>query len=374
MRSSPHGSLGSVVNSLSGLKLDNILSGPKIDVLKSGMKQAATVASKMLVAVATAYSYSDDEEETNKDYSFPAGLEDHVLEENMSPNTSISALVPSELTQSNTSLGSSSSSGDIGKFPLLSSVYQNHLGELLLPKGIKGQDFEKSDHGSSQNTSMSSIFQNCAMEVLMSSCSQCRACGALVYDEEIMAGWTADDSNLNTTCPFCKSNFLPLLNIEFKDFRGSASFFLKPSTSGDSLQSGSIPLASEPLEPKPDPLGKRPNPPPLSVPYLSPLVLRKELESLLENEGDHVIHTSSFINQHPIIFWNLVWYFRRLDLPSNLPGLILTSEHCNGGIQLPLSSLSQDSKLVYIQLLWDNINLHQEPEEPLYVSWRNFSK
>lgn len=29
------------------------------------------------------------------------------------------------------------------------------------------------------------------------------------------------------------------------------SFFLKPSTSGDSLQSGSIPLASEPLEHKP---------------------------------------------------------------------------------------------------------------------------
>lgn len=61
VRSSPHGSLGSVVNSLSGLKLDNILSGPKMDVLKSGMKQAATVASKMWVAVASAYSYSDDE-------------------------------------------------------------------------------------------------------------------------------------------------------------------------------------------------------------------------------------------------------------------------------------------------------------------------
>ncbi|XP_070104370.1 DENN domain-containing protein 4C isoform X4 [Equus caballus] len=464
VRSSPHGSLGSVVNSLSGLKLDNILSGPKIDVLKSGMKQAATVASKMWVAMASAYSYSDDEEEANRDYSFPAGLEDHILGENISPNMSVSGLVPSELTQSNTSLGSSSSSGDVGRL-------HYSTGELPFPKGVKGQDFEKSDHGSSQNTSLSSIYQNCAMEVLMSSCSQCRACGALVYDEEIMAGWTADDSNLNTTCPFCKSNFLPLLNIEFKDLRGSASFFLKPSTSGDSLQSGSIPLASEPLEHKPvsssvepdlisfmdfpkhnqtiteetnsavessdeirkasedvqtmkispvpnslskrnvsltrshsvggplqnidfsqrpfhgistvslpnslqevvDPLGKRPNPPPVSVPYLSPLVLRKELESLLENEGDQVIHTSSFINQHPIIFWNLVWYFRRLDLPSNLPGLILTSEHCNGGVQLPLSSLSQDSKLVYIQLLWDNINLHQEPGEPLYVSWRNLN-
>nr|XP_055157953.1 DENN domain-containing protein 4C isoform X2 [Nyctereutes procyonoides] len=464
VRSSPHGSLGSVVNSLSGLKLDNILSGPKMDVLKSGMKQAATVASKMWVAVASAYSYSDDEEETNRDYSFPAGLEDHILGENVSPNMNISGLVPSELTLSNTSLGSSSSSGDVGKL-------QYSTGESPFPKSVKVQDFEKSDHASSQNTSMSSIYQNCAMEVLMSSCSQCRACGALVYDEEIMAGWTADDSNLNTTCPFCKSNFLPLLNIEFKDLRGSASFFLKPSTSGDSLQSGSIPLASEPSEHKPisssaepdlinfmdlpkqnetiteettsavessdeikrasgevqtmkfspapnslskrnisltrshsvggplqnidfsqrpfhgistvslpnslqevvDPLGKRPNPPPVSVPYLSPLVLRKELESLLENEGDQVIHTSSFINQHPIIFWNLVWYFRRLDLPSNLPGLILTSEHCNGGVQLPLSSLSQDSKLVYIQLLWDNINLHQEPGEPLYVSWRNFN-
>ncbi|XP_052032669.1 DENN domain-containing protein 4C isoform X3 [Apodemus sylvaticus] len=465
VRSSPNSSLGSVVNSLSGLKLDNILSGPKIDVLKSSMKQAATVASKMWVAVASAYSYSDDEEETNKDYSFPAGLEDHhILGENLSPNASISGLVPSELTQSNTSLGSSSSSGDVGKLPC-------PTGEVPFSRNIKGQDFEKSDHGSSQNTSMSSIYQNCAIEVLMSSCSQCRACGALVYDEEIMAGWTADDSNLNTTCPFCKSNFLPLLNVEFKDLRGSASFFLKPSTSGDSLQSGSIPSANEPSEHKPmsrsaepdlisfmdfskhsetiteeasytvessdemkksgvdiqsvkissvpnslpkrnvsltrshsvggplqnidfsqrpfhgistvslpnslqedvDHLGKRPNPPPVSVPYLSPLVLRKELESLLENEGDQVIHTSSFINQHPIIFWNLVWYFRRLDLPSNLPGLILTSEHCNEGVQLPLSSLAQDSKLVYIQLLWDNINLHQEPGEPLYVSWRNLN-
>lgn len=33
---------------------------------------------------------------------------------------------------------------------------------------------------------------------------------------------------------------------------------------------------------------KRANPKPVSVPYLSPLVLRKELETLLENEGDQV--------------------------------------------------------------------------------------
>lgn len=119
---------------------------------------------------------------------------------------------------------------------------------------------------------------------------------------------------------------------------------------------------------------KRPNPKPVSVPYLSPLVLRKELETLLENEGDQVerlqpcaaqtpgetltivtgsslwkskcfffslqvIYTHKFLSQHPIIFWNLVWYFRRLDLPTHLPGLILNSEHCNNGVQVGYRSL-----------------------------------
>lgn len=32
-----------------------------------------------------------------------------------------------------------------------------------------------------------------------------------------MAGWTADDSNLNSSCPFCGSAFLPLLNVDIQD-------------------------------------------------------------------------------------------------------------------------------------------------------------
>ncbi|XP_041041745.1 DENN domain-containing protein 4C isoform X2 [Carcharodon carcharias] len=439
VRNTQHGSLGSIVTSISGFKFDNLLSGPKMDVLKSGMKQAANVASKMWGAVASAYSYSDDE-----DYSCSGSPT-----ERMGLPTTVAT---NGLHQSSTSLGGgSSSSSDTG------AAHSSKVGKDIDP--------EKSDRGSSQCASTSSIFQNCAMEVLMSSCSQCRVCEALVYDEEIMSGWSADDSNLNTTCPFCKNTFLPVLNVEFKDLRDAGSFFLKSSVSGDSLHSNNastatdrvvqktvcVPAASNPINldsPVPttrekstsederafpkdtkelldnendeppkrtaslirsysvggplqnldasqrpthgisttslpnslqesvDSVGlkSRPNPKPVSVPYLSPLVLRKELESLLENEGDQVIHSSKFINQHPIIFWNLVWYFRRLDLPSNLPGLILTSEHCNKGMQLSQSSLSQDSKLVYIQLLWDNINLHQEPGDPLYIRWRNRNK
>lgn len=42
------------------------------------------------------------------------------------------------------------------------------------------------------------------------------------------------------------------------------------------------------------------------VPYLSPLVLRKELENVLESEGDTTLTKSSFIDNHNIIYWNLV--------------------------------------------------------------------
>ncbi|XP_069026351.1 DENN domain-containing protein 4C isoform X1 [Embiotoca jacksoni] len=458
VKSSQGGSLGSVINSISGIKMDTLLSGPKIDVLKSSMKQAANVASKVWGAVASAYSYSDDEDEQAQGAGgFPARLDEHVLSAHdlvESPERRvIPGLVANGLNQSCTSLGSSSGSSDTGR-----GTHQTH------PTSGRTGRSPDSEQGSSHHASSSSIYQNCALEVLMSSCSQCRSCEALVYDEEIMAGWTADDSNLNTNCPFCHTAFLPLLHIEFHDLRTISGFYMNPSASGDSMHSNSTqPTASssadiktpdlisfpeeEPREtpdnrpgthksliPEPvqsDPLGllehqaagkqqrcsgtsltrsnsvggplqsldysqrpghgvsttslpcslqevsdgmgtKRPNPKPVSVPYLSPLVLRKELETLLENEGDRVIYTHKFLSQHPIIFWNLVWYFRRLDLPTHLPGLILTSEHCNNGVQLPVTSLVQDSKQVFVQLLWDNINLHQEHGEPLYALWRAF--
>ena len=90
------------------------------------------------------------------------------------------------------------------------------------------------------------------------------------------------------------------------------------------------------------------NPEPVTVPYLSPLVLWKELESLLENEGDPVITEADVVDHHPIIYWNLVWYFRRLDLPSNLPGLILTSDHCNrdSQVHIHINKPSVHNKLV----------------------------
>uniref|UniRef100_A0A8C7NLF6 UDENN domain-containing protein n=1 Tax=Oncorhynchus mykiss TaxID=8022 RepID=A0A8C7NLF6_ONCMY len=422
VRSSQSGSLGSVINSISGMKMDTLLSGPKIDVLKSGMKQAGNLASKVWGAVASAYSYSDDEVNTRTRCVWLKVCCDCILRVCVCVYICICIYVC-----------------------VYVYIYICIYIDVTPGRPGRGPDSERSDQGS-HHTSSSSIYQNCALEVLMSSCSQCRSCECLVYDEEIMAGWTADDSNLNTTCPFCRTAFLPLLHVEFHDLRTttawvfvclghevytciivysikqdarfsissvfalsclSVSLIPEPAQSdplgllehqagkrGTSLtRSNSVggPLQSLVAQREPghsvsttslpctlcvcgsqDGLGqKRPNPMPVSVPYLSPLVLRKELETLLENEGDQVIYTHKFLSQHPIIFWNLVFYFQRLDLPSYLPGLILTSEHCNNGVQVHNhTSLSQDSKQVYVQLLWDNINLHQEPGDPLYQSWR----
>uniref|UniRef100_A0A4W5NRE8 DENN domain containing 4C n=1 Tax=Hucho hucho TaxID=62062 RepID=A0A4W5NRE8_9TELE len=186
VRSSQSASLGSVINSISGMKMDTLLSGPKMDVLKSGMKQAGNLASKVWGAVASAYSYSDDEDELGPDYrerdSFPAGLDESMLlggggSDSPTHRGPTQGLVSNGLTQSSTSLGSSSGSSDTGRGP-----------------------------HSTRN------------------CSQCRSCECLVYDEEIMAGWTADDSNLNTTCPFCRTAFLPLLHVEFHDLRTATAW------------------------------------------------------------------------------------------------------------------------------------------------------
>uniref|UniRef100_A0A8B9JYA0 DENN/MADD domain containing 4B n=1 Tax=Astyanax mexicanus TaxID=7994 RepID=A0A8B9JYA0_ASTMX len=192
------------------------------------------------------------------------------------------------------------------------------------------------------------------VQVLMSSCSLCRSCNSLVYDEEIMAGWTSDDSNLNSSCPFCSATFVPLLNAEICD-RGPVN------RAAPSFQRTSIP-ASPPLNAEGLNCSSLGGTPQVTVAYLSPLVLRKELESLLENEGESVLSQVQLLDSHSILFWNLVWYFTRLGLPSNLLQLVRAS---------PLNS---EGTSVRVRLLWDTLTPDTDHWPPLYMLWRIHSK
>lgn len=106
------------------------------------------------------------------------------------------------------------------------------------------------------------------IKIQITSCCQCHNCSVLIYDEEVMAGWSAEDSNLNTYCHACEKSTVPCLDIQIA------------------------------IDGKVDSL---------SVPYLNPLVLRKELENILAEEGDLSLRKSTFVDEHPIIYWNLVW-------------------------------------------------------------------
>ena len=65
---------------------------------------------------------------------------------------------------------------------------------------------------------------------------------------------------------------------------------------------------------------------PFTVPYLCPIILRKEIESVLEDEGDSSLLNSEFVEEHPILYWNLIWYFHRINLPTHLPGLYISTK------------------------------------------------
>lgn len=294
-----------------------------------------------------------------------------------------------------------------------------------------------------------------ALEAVICSCQICTTCDKVIYDEEVMGAWSADDSNLNILCPFCQAKRVPNLQIKVKDYRGLASkkcssgslssdvscsnvndtksssnplltrninvnndtASIGSTTSGSNASESSThqleqffssaPAPSKAVSIKPtkklsrdmiisssaptsassSPVlgsgGRRPaffkhrkssstssnfnmflgtpeEKMVTSVPYLSPLVLRKELENMLENNGDSKLQTTDIVNEKPILYWNLVWYFHRLGLHSHLPSFLLHS----------YSSENEDSnnREVVVSTSWD-VNRQTEHFVPLYMLW-----
>ncbi|KAJ8247682.1 hypothetical protein GJAV_G00249060 [Gymnothorax javanicus] len=281
---------------------------------------------------------------------------------------------------------------------------------------------------SSQHSSSTSIFNNYAMEVLISSCSRCKTCDCLVSAtlrgpgrlflksspsaEEALSSSLSVSTGIGTgTSTLSTPSAVPMPSptspkitvqecVEGDSYGPTRYIDIPTERQQGALSPGSLMVRSvSEFGPFDDPLrrslttvptGSLPSrlneatdllnmdwrlhdPDPVTVPYLSPMVLWKELESLLENEGDQVIAGRAIVDHHPIVFWNLLWYFRRLGLPSNLPGLVLTSDHCNRGSPIPLHWMSEDSKHVLVQILWDNLKLHQDPVQPFYILWNTYS-
>uniref|UniRef100_A0A914I9T6 C-myc promoter-binding protein n=1 Tax=Globodera rostochiensis TaxID=31243 RepID=A0A914I9T6_GLORO len=169
----------------------------------------------------------------------------------------------------------------------------------------------------------STISQEEYLDVLVCSTSPCSNCDQLIYDDDLTIGWAVDDANLNAKCPQCQHTFLPSLKVcvqtrkqqqrttnETNAMNDSTSETLgTPTTRDASGESASIP-----------PLDVEKIVQSFTVPYISPLVLRRELETLVTSSADGalVLARPGMRIAHPIIFWNLFYYCRRLDLPTHL--------------------------------------------------------
>ncbi|CAG0919302.1 unnamed protein product, partial [Notodromas monacha] len=210
-----------------------------------------------------------------------------------------------------------------------------------------------------------------ALAIRMYSCGTCHGCKAMMYDEEIMSGWSPEDSNLNTRfvflCSHCGHSEVPQLTVMIRDFRTRAlpeDSESVPNTEEEKYEG----LAVDPVV----------------VPYLSPLVLRKQLEFVLESEGDSCLLEPAFVDQHSIIYWNMVWYFLRIHAPSHLPGLALGAtviRPVSKQFSLHPSWEKATASNVEVKCYWDEPGLHgveSSPEDvdklwmmPLYLSWRS---
>lgn len=205
-----------------------------------------------------------------------------------------------------------------------------------------------------------------AMTIMMTSCSRCRLCGSVLFDEEIMAGWTAEDSNLNTCCAFCERLTVPTLTTMVTDYRASPPVSTNPTTNCDNTPTASNEIP-HPLESRPPVKHK-----PITVPYISPLVLRRELESILEKEGDACLTNAKCPDLHPIIYWNLIYYFHRIAVPSHLPGMVLQAPSLNKDNEATKQPGWEDAdyKNVRVHTRWDNDSLYREDLIPLHIQWR----
>ena len=69
----------------------------------------------------------------------------------------------------------------------------------------------------------------------------------------------------------------------------------------------------------------------LECPYLSPLVLRKEVETAVSSFSADLSSPDRFRRKHATIFWNLMWYLRHLDLPLDI---LVGAEDARAGVDI----------------------------------------
>jgi hypothetical protein len=231
------------------------------------------------------------------------------------------------------------------------------------------QDMGSADHMLGNNFWMNDLFPKLAVEngrssdqtaldINICSFSKCPSCDASINDDQLMNGWSPSDANLNSTCSSCSTSFSPLLRVSVYQRQTMPSNRLNfnlvrfvPSLNDNESNNSKISPSDTAISFDSTNLLVRRNTfytykikfqNEVSVPFLNPLVLRKELETL-SRDNIHFMSDSSLRLSHPIIFWNLIYYFQRLNLPSHLYTFLPNTTNAN---EWPTTSFNKGEQAV----------------------------
>lgn len=179
--------------------------------------------------------------------------------------------------------------------------------------------------------------------VVMSAACTCYSCHRPLYEEEVMAGWTSDASNMLTLCPWCRKGSVPELSVIIEDRRGKPIFErITPMT------------------------------------FLSPIVLRKELETVLILNGEQILRDPEFFETHHMLFWNLYYAFEKMDLKHTLDQLLSSSSllsRSDNDDDSGSHSLKDGKCCVSARLNWDSALANSMTKyPPLYRIYREFQR
>lgn len=150
-------------------------------------------------------------------------------------------------------------------------------------------------------------------------------CGLTLSEAAIVSGWNGDDEGSNTECPGCARHLHPRIIVEYaREQQGAAAAFaqsaadargddggdasLKPQASA----SASSTLSSASASTSAAWFGEQV---PASVAFLKPTVLFAELSAVLSFNKGIARSKAAFLRDHPLLFWNCVYYFSALDVP-----------------------------------------------------------
>ncbi len=135
-------------------------------------------------------------------------------------------------------------------------------------------------------------------------------------------------------------------------------------------------------------------------------MVRKELENIIthkyDEESDETLIDANFVEEHSVIFWNLMWYFRRIGADSGQLATIILNKRIeslknqlenssstnmiNGHERFSFANFIPSHSVVKpsgqhphvkIKCMWNNFKLSEKMqiyEVPLYLSWLHLSK